>query len=143
MIDINLLKEATTEQLLNLRNEINDVVRTREVVRYDLRRKMKGELNTTPINQIVDEVCERFGFDLRSANRLSKYSNMRFSLAYILLEDFNFTLKAIGKELGNRDHSTIINARNNVIAWLREPAKYKEFLDVYIDVKAFTNKFLM
>ena len=54
-----------------------------------------------------DKLCHK--------TRERKFAYPRQIAMYILSKDQTLTLAQIGKELGGRDHSTVIHARDNII----------------------------
>ena len=65
------------------------------------------------IEKIIEEVARTFGVtpeDIRSENRRAQISNARQVAIYAVREITQIPYEAIGKEFGNRDHSTIVYA---------------------------------
>lgn len=63
-------------------------------------------------NIIIDIVSKYLNIsidDIKSKNRKSEVTEARNICAFLLKNYTELTLSNIGKELGNRDHSTIIN----------------------------------
>jgi len=69
------------------------------------------------IENIINEVARTFDVsatDIRSDKRNAKISQARQVAIYIISEVTNLSLKAIGKEFGNKHYSTIIYALNEI-----------------------------
>jgi len=85
---------------------------------------------TTP--DIINKVSEKFDVtveDLVSKSRHSKIVHPRFVAMYLLRKLTDLTTIDIGKEFGNRDHSTVLNAMNNVEKMIVENETLKETID--------------
>jgi chromosomal replication initiator protein len=69
------------------------------------------------ISDIILKVCEKYDIspdDLKSKSRHSRVVLPRFIAMYITRNLTELTTLEIGKEFGDRDHSTVINAINNI-----------------------------
>ena len=69
------------------------------------------------IIDIIQKVCEKFEIspdDLKSKSRHSRVVLPRFIAMYIARHLTELTTLEIGREFGDRDHSTVINAINNI-----------------------------
>lgn len=69
------------------------------------------------IERIVGEVCRTLNVtpdDIRSLKRSSSISQARQVAAYVIRDITGLPMKAIGEELGTRDHSTIVYAIKKV-----------------------------
>ena len=69
------------------------------------------------VERIIAEVSNLYGVspeDIRSKKRSQQVSNARKVAIYLVHEITQMTLAAIGAEFGNRDHSTIVYAKNYV-----------------------------
>jgi chromosomal replication initiator protein len=70
-------------------------------------------LSETPAQKILREVAEKHGLtvaELKSDARLKVYVHGRQEASYRLNTELGFSLKQIGRVLGNRDHTTVLNA---------------------------------
>jgi chromosomal replication initiator protein len=87
------------------------------------------------IVDIMAKVSERMNVsivELQSKSRQSSIVQPRFVAMYITTRLTNMTMVDIGKEFGNRDHSTVINARNNVQKMMDENESFKEQVEEII-----------
>ncbi len=69
------------------------------------------------IIDIIQKVCEKFDIspeDLKSKSRHSRVVLPRFIAMYVARNLTELTTLEIGREFGDRDHSTVINAINNI-----------------------------
>jgi hypothetical protein len=67
----------------------------------------------TPARKILMEVAEKHGMPLvafRSKSRTMPFINLRHEACYRLSTELGFSLMQIGRLMGNRDHTTILNA---------------------------------
>ncbi|MCL2580323.1 MAG: chromosomal replication initiator protein DnaA [Oscillospiraceae bacterium] len=84
------------------------------------------------IERIISEVGRTYGVtpsDIRSNKRNSTISSARQISAYVTKEITQISLSAIGKELGNRDHSTIVYAIQQVEKNMDKDPRYKEMVE--------------
>ncbi|HSV96104.1 MAG TPA: chromosomal replication initiator protein DnaA [Spirochaetota bacterium] len=78
---------------------------------------------------IMSKVAERFEVsveDLSSKSRHSRVVLPRFVAMYISRKMTDLTTIDIGREFGDRDHSTVLNAMNNVEKMIKEDEEFKE-----------------
>ncbi len=78
---------------------------------------------------IMSKVAERFEVsieDLTSKSRHSRVVLPRFVAMYLTRKMTDLTTIDIGKDFGDRDHSTVLNAMNNVEKMLKEDEEFKE-----------------
>jgi chromosomal replication initiator protein len=64
------------------------------------------------INYIIKTTCEKWGItedELLGKDRLNIYVLARREVSIILRKNMKLSYKSIGKILGNRNHTTIIN----------------------------------
>lgn len=69
----------------------------------------------TPARKIMAEVAEKHNMPVaafRSASRTMPFVNLRHEACYRLSTELGFSLKQIGRLMGNRDHTTVMNAIN-------------------------------
>lgn len=92
------------------------------------------------ITDIINKVSEKFGVtveDLKSKNRQSRIIQPRFIGMYLARELAGMTTTDIGKEFGDRDHSTVINACNKIIDDMNNNTEFKEIVDdLIIELKS-------
>ena len=78
------------------------------------------------IEKVFSFVSRRYGFsteDIRGKKRTSDIVYVRHIAMYLCTEYTGLSLKAIGRQFG-RDHSTIINARDNVINRMKKDSAF-------------------
>ena len=84
------------------------------------------------VERIISEVARTYGVssaDIRSSKRSSQISNARQISMYVIREITQMSMSAIGKEFGDRDHSTVVYAINQVNKALENDSKYKETVE--------------
>lgn len=67
----------------------------------------------TPARKILNEVAEKHKMPVgafRSKSRTMPFINLRHEACYRLSMELNFSLMQIGRLMGNRDHTTVLNA---------------------------------
>ncbi len=87
------------------------------------------------IADIMQKVSEKFDIsidDLKSKSRHSRVVQPRFISMYIARKLTEHTTSEIGKEFGDRDHSTVLNAMNNIEKSIKEDQKFSEQIDEII-----------
>ena len=78
------------------------------------------------IEKVFSFVSRRYGFsteDIRGKKRTSDIVYVRHIAMYLCTESTGLSLKAIGRQFG-RDHSTVINARDNVINRMKKDSAF-------------------
>jgi chromosomal replication initiator protein len=92
------------------------------------------------ISDIMNKVSEKFDVsvdDLKSKSRHSRIIQPRFIGMYLSRELAGMTTTDIGKEFGDRDHSTVINACNKIIDDMNSNSEFKEIVnDLIIELKS-------
>ena len=92
------------------------------------------------ITDIINKVSEKFDVsveDLKSKSRHSRIIQPRFIGMYLARELAGMTTTDIGKEFGDRDHSTVINACNKIIDDMNSNPEFKEIVDdLIIELKS-------
>lgn len=84
------------------------------------------------VENIINEVARTFNVvaaDIRSDKRNANISQARQIAIYIVHEVTSLSLKAIGTEFGNKHHSTIIYALNEISAKLETNIQLKSMVD--------------
>jgi chromosomal replication initiator protein len=87
------------------------------------------------INDIMVKVASKFNVtvdELTSKNRQSKVVQPRFIAMYLSRRLTDLTTIEIGKEFGDRDHSTVLNAINNIEKTVNDDVDFKEIVDELI-----------
>lgn len=80
------------------------------------------------VEKIIDEVARTFGAtveDIRSSKRSANISSARQVAMYVVREITQMPMVAIGREFGNRDHSTVVYAIQQVEKNIRRDPKTK------------------
>jgi chromosomal replication initiator protein len=89
---------------------------------------------------IMTKVAERYDVtvdDLLSKSRHSKIVQPRFIAMYLARKLTDMTTTDIGKEFGNRDHSTVLNATANIEKIMKDTDEIKEQIEEIIsDLKS-------
>ena len=67
--------------------------------------------------------------EIRSQKRTAHISTARQVSAYVIREITQASMQAIGDELGNRDHSTIVYAIGQVESRMKEDTHFKETVE--------------
>jgi chromosomal replication initiator protein len=92
------------------------------------------------ISDIMNKVSEKFDVsvdDLKSKSRHSRIIQPRFIGMYLSRELAGMTTTDIGKEFGDRDHSTVINACNKITDDMNSNSEFKEIVnDLIIELKS-------
>jgi chromosomal replication initiator protein len=112
--------------------------------RVDSFEKQLKRHNADP-KKLINEVCNELGWEyskLTNARRFRTYSTRRQILMYFLYESDCFTLKAIGEAFGGRDHSTVINARKNIMnaVYTNDSLILAEFFEIETTFNEILNK---
>ena len=84
------------------------------------------------VERIISEVGRTYGVtpdEIRSQKRTAHISTARQVSAYVIREVTQASMQAIGDELGNRDHSTIVYAIGQVESRMREDTHFKETVE--------------
>lgn len=84
------------------------------------------------VEKIIAEVSNVYGVtpeDIRSNKRASQISTARKIAIYLVREITELPLASIGMEFGNRDHSTIVYAVNNVTASLKTDHSLRDTIE--------------
>jgi chromosomal replication initiator protein len=129
--NIRKLESALTklQAISSLQNEVISV----NLAKVHLKSLFDEEISKQiTIYDIIQKIAERMNVskdELVSKSRHSSIVTPRFIAMYISTRLTNMTTIDIGKEFGNRDHSTVINARNNVQKMYDEDENIKELID--------------
>ena len=87
------------------------------------------------LNDIINKVSEMYNIsieDIISKSRQSKIVMPRFVAMYLTRKLTDMTVSDIGKQFGDRDHSTVLNAINKVEQEIVNDADFKEHIDEII-----------
>lgn len=119
---------------------------SREEITIDLVKQNLKELfdvdsnKMVSVTDIINKVSEKFDVsleDLKSKSRHSRIIQPRFIGMYLARELAGMTTTDIGKEFGDRDHSTVINACNKIMEDMNNDPEFKEIInDLIIELKS-------
>jgi len=87
------------------------------------------------IPDILYKVSEKYGVsieDLKSKSRHSRVVQPRFISMYVARKLTDLTTSEIGREIGDRDHSTVLNAMNNIEKIIKDDSDFSEQIDEII-----------
>ncbi len=112
-----------------------------DLVKIHLRPLFEEQQNKSiTIEDIIVKVGAKFNISPENIISKSRHSSLikpRFIAMYIATKLTNNTTNEIGKEFGNRDHSTVINARNCTEELLQSDENYREIIeDIISDLKS-------
>ena len=87
----------------------------------------------------MKKIAEKFSVDvddLTSKSRHSRFIKPRHIAMYLSRKLTGLTTTDIGKEFGDRDHTTVLNAMNNIEKMMEEEEETKELIeDMIHDLK--------
>jgi len=84
------------------------------------------------IDEIIAKVAAKYNVTTDSIKSKSRHASIiqpRFISMYLSTKLTQMTTIEIGRQFGNRDHSTVINARNNIDNLIKEDENIKEIID--------------
>ena len=84
------------------------------------------------VSDIMEKVSERYDVtvaEMKSKSRHSRIVQPRFVAMYLSRSLTSLTTTDIGKEFGDRDHSTVVNAVNKIDEDMRSDIGLKEIMD--------------
>jgi len=96
----------------------------------------KTKMNKINVQQIIQSVS--ITMNIKEKDILSKSRSMDIALArqvcmYIAKEIINISLANIGKQIGKRDHSTVIHAYNSIAKKIEKDVELKKIISQIID----------
>ena len=96
----------------------------------------KSKMNKINVQQIIQSVSRTM--NIKEKDILSKSRSMDIALArqvcmYIAKEIINISLANIGKQIGKRDHSTVIHAYNSIAKKIEKDVELKKIISQIID----------
>jgi len=100
----------------------------------DEMRRDKGNVMPSP-EVIISEVCRYYSVsveDMKGQRRTAELANARQVCMYLIKKLTNLSYSQIGKELGNRDHTTIIYGNDKVEKMLSDPS-FRNIIDDIIE----------
>ena len=130
--DIRALEAALSS--LNLASSLNNgKAMDIQLVNKHLRHLFddKANKNISP-SEIIVKVSEVFGItaeDIVSKHRHNRLIKPRFIAMYLATKLTELTTTDIGRAFGKRDHSTVLNARNNVEKLIEEDEDIRELIE--------------
>ena len=97
-------------------------------------RDIRNDNQPVPITveRIITEVARTYGVsseDIRSSKRSSNISTARQVSMYIVREITQMSMSTIGEEFGNRDHSTVVYATQQVQKNMDKDTRFKETVE--------------
>ena len=140
IIDDNVLEYLATNfsgDIRSLEGSVNRLIFyaiTFNIEKIDLNIALEAFKNHTLPNKeitcstIKKRVADYYGFkpmQLASANRSQNLVTARHIAMYLCRKHLDLSFLAIGKEFGNRDHSTVLNANNKIERLLRKDINYQ------------------
>ncbi len=95
------------------------------------------KITTSDIMMKVSDKYDVSIEDMISKGRHSRIVQPRFIAMYLARKLTELTTVEIGKEFGDRDHSTVLNAMNNVEKMIRDDEEFKEMIeDIITDIRS-------
>jgi chromosomal replication initiator protein len=118
---------------LNIVSSVNNSPITIQDAKFHLKTLFDEDTDKNiSTSDIIKKVAEKFSVsadDIMSKSRQSKFIRPRFVAMYLSRQLTNLTTTDIGKEFGDRDHSTVLNAMNNVEKLMEEEEEIKEMIE--------------
>ena len=95
---------------------------------------------TVTIPDIMKKIAEKYNIsveEMKSKSRHSKIVQPRFLSMYISRQLTDATTTDIGREFGDRDHSTVLNANNKIEDEMKKNPEFKEYVeDLLIELRS-------
>lgn len=118
---------------LHVVSQVQNQAITIEMAKLNLKALFEEQHNKQiTIQDIITKVCEKMGASSDMMVSKSRHNSIilpRFIAIYLSTQMTNLTTIEIGKEFGNRDHSTVINARNNIEEYIKNDESLKDLID--------------
>jgi chromosomal replication initiator protein len=131
--------EGTVNKIMALRELEGNNVDSSTVVRA-VRDMFKDKSDILPSSDvIIREVCKFYGIEenaLRGQSRVKDTAVARQVAMYLIRAQTNLSLNDIGREFGNRDHTTVLHAIKRVEERMKDDADLREIVK---DIKANIN----
>jgi chromosomal replication initiator protein len=131
--------EGTVNKIMALRELEGNNVDSSTVVRA-VRDMFKDKSDILPSSDvIIREVCKFYGIEenaLRGQSRVKDTAVARQVAMYLIRAQTNLSLNDIGREFGNRDHTTVLHAIKRVEERMKDDADLREIIK---DIKANIN----
>ena len=143
---INYIAKNITSSIRALESALNRLkilseIYNRPITEYDAQKELKvlfdKEISKKiTINSIISIVAEKNDVsieDIKSKSRKSGIVKSRFLAIYLSRKLTDKTTSDIGEAFGGRDHSTIVNAMNNVESEMKKNIEYKEMVETILN----------
>lgn len=136
--DIRSLESA----LINLQaiTTLKKIPPSIELIKQELKHLFETQQSReVSIDEIITKVASRYNVTCDSIKSKSRHASIiqpRFVSMYLSTKLTQLTTIEIGRQFGNRDHSTVINARNNIESQIQDDEALKEIVeDIIGDLK--------
>ena len=131
--------EGTVNKIMAMQELEGKKVDSSSVVRA-IKDVFKDKSDILPSSDvIIREVCKFYGIDdnaLRGQSRVKDTATARQIAMYLIRSQTTLSLNDIGREFGNRDHTTVLHAINRVEERMKNDADLTEIIK---DIKANIN----
>jgi chromosomal replication initiator protein len=131
--------EGTVNKIMALRELEGNNVDSSTVVRA-VRDMFKDKSDILPSSDvIIREVCKFYGIEenaLRGQSRVKDTAVARQVAMYLIRAQTNLSLNDVGREFGNRDHTTVLHAIKRVEERMKDDADLREIVK---DIKSNIN----
>ena len=138
---IQLIAENITANVRQLEGTVNKIMAYQDLMGDSISKdtvvravkdmfKDRSEIVPTP-DVIIDEVCKFYNIEpaiLRGQGRAKDISMARQIAMYLIRSMTNLSLKDIGKEFDNRDHTTVLHSIERVESLVKNNAEKSEIL---------------
>jgi len=136
--DIRSLESA----LINLQaiTTLKKIPPSIELIKQELKHLFETQQSReVSIDEIIAKVASKYNVTIDSIKSKSRHASIiqpRFVSMYLTTKLTQMTTIDIGRQFGNRDHSTVINARNNIEKAIIDDENLKEIVeDIIGDLK--------
>ena len=109
-------ESITIEHAKTNLKDLFDTDAEKKVTLYDIIQKVSAKFDVTPE-------------EIKSSSRPNKVIIPRFTAMYLARRLTDMTTTDIGKDIGNRDHSTVVNAVSKIEENIKNDTYFKEQLD--------------
>lgn len=133
--DVRQLEGAFNDILFNsilFKADIIDLEFVKQALKEKPKKVVKLDNKGLTPKIIKREVCNYYNItinQIESKSRTLNISNPRKIAIYLCRELLNMPYEKIGKEFGNRDHSTIMSNYNNFVKLMNENSEYKQTIE--------------
>ena len=131
--------EGTVNRILAFQQLMGESVDSATVIRA-VKEMISDEPNVVPTADVViEEVCSFYNIDaavLRGQSRAKEVSLARQIAMYLIRQMTNLSLKDIGKEFENRDHTTVLHSIGRVEDMIKNDPETDEIIkDITNNIK--------